>query len=127
MLLLAICLYLITRIDKKNNDRGFMITVPKLAHPEIFNSIGRFFNPGDFFGPSPMFAFSQFPLGITLKPVEIRQKSFIFLFLLFNTSTSYPKQAVIICSDLSRGYFAPIPPLFQKRGHLPRIAYSQNF
>ena len=73
MLLLAICPYLNTKSDKKNNNRGFMVSVPKLAHPEISNAIGRFFKPRDFFGPSPIIAFSQFPLGINLKPVETRQ------------------------------------------------------
>ena len=45
---------------KKKNDHGFVTPVLKLAQPEIFNSVGRFFKPGEFFGPSPMFTFSQF-------------------------------------------------------------------
>ena len=60
---------------KQKNDRRFVILAPKLAHPEIFSSIRRFFKPGEFFGTSPLSAFSQFPSGIYLKPVETRQYS----------------------------------------------------
>ena len=65
--------YLNTKNEKKKNDRRFVIPVPKLATLLIFSSIGRFFKPGDFFGPSPIVAFPQFPPGINLKPAETRQ------------------------------------------------------
>ena len=48
------------------DDRGFVIPAPKLADPEIFSSVGRFFKPRDLFGTSPLFAFSSFSLRIYL-------------------------------------------------------------
>ena len=62
-------------LDKKyegKNDHGFVIPAQKLVHFEIFRSIGRLFKPGDVFDPSPLFAFSQFPLGINIKRIETR-------------------------------------------------------
>ena len=97
-----------------------MIPAPKLAHPEIFSSIRRFFKPGDFFGTSPLSAFSQFPSGIYLKPVETRQYS------LKKKKTQHVKYTSYRgCHNFFRPYpgiFGPHPPPLQKRSALLRKA-----